>query len=63
MRAVNSQSFEANDINTGISQRSLLDPTIFLFYINDLPMNILRSLVNTCAGESTTYGYTAKKST
>lgn len=44
---VNDGSFEASEINADASQGLLLSPTLFILYINVLPRNIRRSLVNT----------------
>lgn len=43
---INGCSSEEHEINAGISQGTLLSPTLFLLYINNLPTNILRSLIN-----------------
>lgn len=43
---VNGESSEELEINAGICQSSLLDTTIFLLYIKDLPKNMPRSVVN-----------------
>lgn len=51
---VNGQSSEANENNVGLPQGSLF-PNLFLLYTNNLPTNILRSLLNIYAGDSTVY--------
>lgn len=57
---INGHSTEAQKINVGICQCSLIDPTLFLFYFNNLHRNILRSLVNTYANDTTVCGCTSK---
>lgn len=41
---VNVQESKADEINA-VAQGSILGPTLFLFYVNNLPRNIFRSLV------------------
>lgn len=43
---VNGQSSNVREINAGVIQSSLLGPTLFLHFINDLPGKILRSLIH-----------------
>ena len=57
---VNGQSSEVFDINAGVPQGSVLGPTLFLLFINDLPANIVRSFVNIFADDTTIYGHTSK---
>lgn len=52
--------FESHEINEGVSQGSLFSLTLFLLFINDLPRNIFRSLVNLCVDDTTSYGGTSK---
>lgn len=57
---VNSQASEAPEITAAISQGSFLSPTLFLFYINNLPKNILRLLVNIYVDDTTFCGCTCQ---
>lgn len=57
---LNHQSSEAHEINAGIHQDALLEPTLFLLYINDLPKNIFRSLINVYSDDNMMYGCTSK---
>lgn len=52
---VNGQSSEVHEINSGVLQGSLLNPTLFLLYINTL-----RLLVNMYADNITVYRCTSK---
>lgn len=52
--------FESHEINEGVSQGSLFGLALFLLFINDLPRNIFRSLVNLCVDDTTSYGGTSK---
>lgn len=55
----NSQSSETHDINAGVPQCSLIGPTLFYFYNNEIPQRILRSLGNIYAGGTTVYRSTS----
>lgn len=50
---VDSQVSEAYGINSGAQLGSRIGSTLFLLYINDLPKNILRSLVNIYVDDTT----------
>ena len=50
---------DAHKINAGVPQGSLLGPTLFLIFINDLPLDIVSSL-NMYADDTTVYGQTSK---
>lgn len=50
---MNGQSSGAHEINVGVLQGFLLDLTLFLLCINDLPRIVLRSLVNICSADTT----------
>ena len=56
---VNGQSSDAHPINAGVPQGSLLGPTLFLLFINDLPNDIIRSLIDIFADDTTLYGHTS----
>ena len=56
---VNGQTSEAHKINAGVPQGSLLGPTLFLLFINDLPDHIISSFVDIYADDTTMYGCTA----
>lgn len=58
---LNVQSLEALKINASIPQDSLFSPALFLLHINnDLPQNILQSLVSIYVGGTTVYRYTSQ---
>ena len=57
---VNDHKSDAHCINAGVPQGSLLGPTLFLIFINDLPDHILRSFVDVYADDTTVYGHTSK---
>lgn len=52
---VNCQSTVAHKINAGVPQGSLLGPTLFLTCINNLSKNIVKSLLNIYADNTTVY--------
>ena len=56
---INGQSSEAHAINAGVPQGSILGPTLFLLFINDLPNHIIESLVDIYADDSTLYKSTS----
>ena len=56
---INGQTSEAHKINAGVPQGSLLGPTLFLIFINDLPSEIVSS-VNMYADDTTVYEQTSK---
>lgn len=60
LTVVNGQSIEAQPINAGIPQCSLLGPTLFLLYIDDLSNSIHRSFVNIYTGNTTGCRHTSK---
>lgn len=57
---VNGQSTEAHGINVDIPSKTLCGPTLFQLFINDLPRNILKSLVSIYAEDTSVYGHTSK---
>ena len=57
---INGQKSKAHSINAGVPQGSLLGPTLFLLFINDLPDHIIKSLVSVYADDTTLYGRTSK---
>ena len=57
---INGQKSKAHNINAGVPQGSLLGPTLFLLFINDLPKHIIKSLVSVYADDTTLYGRTSK---
>ena len=56
---INGQTSEAYKINADVPQGSLLGPTLFLIFINDLPSEIVSS-VNMYADDTTVYEQTSK---
>ena len=56
---VNGQSSHAHSINAGVPQGSILGPTLFLLFINDLPKHIINSLVDIYADDTTLYRCTS----
>ena len=56
---VNGQSSESHSINADVPQGSILGPTLFLLFINDLPNHIIESLVDIYADDSTLYQSTS----
>ena len=57
---VNGQSSKVFGINAGVPQGSVLGPTLFLLFINDLPDSVIRSFINIFADDTTIYGLTSK---
>ena len=57
---INGQSSEVHFINAGVPQGSVLGPTLFLLFINDLPDHILKSFINIFADDTTDYGTTSR---
>ena len=57
---INGQSSEEHSINAGVPQGSILGPTLFLIFINDLPDHITESFVDIFADDTTLYGCTSK---
>lgn len=57
---VNTQSSEVYKINAGIHKGSCLGSTLLGLNINNLPRNILRSLVNNYTDDTTVYECTFK---
>ena len=57
---VNGQSSKVHAINAGVPQGSVLGPTLFLIFINDLPDRVIRSFINIFADDTTIYGTTSK---
>ena len=57
---INGQKSKAHNINAGVPQGSLLGPTLFLLFINDLPNHIIKSLVSVYADDTTLYSHTSK---
>ena len=53
---INGQCSPDHSINAGVPQGSLLGPTLFLVFINDLPDHIVRSFVDIFADDTTLYG-------
>ena len=57
---INGQSSKMFFLNAGVPQGSVLGPTLFLIFINDLLDNVLKSFVNIFADDTTNYGVTSK---
>ena len=54
------QSSDFLALNSGVLQGSVLDPTLFLIFINDLPDNITFSLIDVFADDITLYSISSK---
>ena len=50
---VNGQSSDVHLINAGVQQGSVLGPTLFLLFINDLPDEVLKSFIDIFADDTT----------
>ncbi len=57
---INGQKSKAHSINAGVPQGSLIGPTLFMLFINDLSNHIIKSLVSVYADDTTLYGRTSK---
>ena len=57
---VNGQSSDIYLLNAGVPQGSVLGPTLFLLFINDLPDDVLASFIDMFADDTTEYGVTSK---
>lgn len=57
---MNGQSCKPQVIIGGVAQGSILGLTVFLFYINDLLMSILRKFVNNYTDDTTVHRSTIK---
>ena len=51
---LNEKSSQEYQINAGVSQGSLLGPTLFLLHINDVPHDVIRNIA-ICPDDTTPY--------
>ncbi|KAI8485267.1 hypothetical protein Bbelb_370140 [Branchiostoma belcheri] len=58
---VNGQASVSHTINAGVPQGSILGPTLFLIYINDLPDHLVRSFTDIYADDTSVYGRTSRR--
>ena len=49
------KSSQVYPVNTGVPQDSILVPTLFLLYINDLPDDVISTKIAICADDTTLY--------
>ena len=52
---IDGQSSDIHLLNAGVPQGSVLGPTLFLLFINDLPDHILASFVDIFADDTTVW--------
>ena len=58
---INGEYSEVYSINAGVPQGSVLSPTLNLIFIIDLPDNLLKSLLDIYADDSTIYSVSSKE--